>query len=57
MRFVIGLVALLGSLSVLASDVSVTTERLDRLASPIESLYPANSEPVETSLISAGIAA
>ena len=57
MRFVIGVVASLGSLFVLASDVSVTTERLDRLASPIESLYPANSEPLETSLISAGIAA
>jgi RND family efflux transporter MFP subunit len=57
MRFLIGLVATLGSLSVLASEVSVTTERLDQVARPIESLYPANSEPLETSLISAGIAA
>jgi RND family efflux transporter MFP subunit len=57
MHFLMGAVALFGSVVALASEVSVTTERLDQVARPVESLYPANSEPLETSLISAGIAA
>lgn len=57
MRQLILALGLLGVSWGALAEVSVTTAQLDRLAQPVEAIYPANTEALEHSMISAGIAA